>query len=281
MASSGFSLAKSIGLHGQWGFSATFDFVEAICKVRSNNIAAQSKIRLLLLHPGDIRHIMCTISRIHRHFPNPSTRPEIEIYILEHPIELLARDLLLLELLFDFEVPIRQRANIFLEIYGNLKVQRRTNNYIDQLGKRLEALLAKGSGVLENLVDFSMLNYRDRDELEKAVKAFDRSTVFDMDNYFDHRKRGLYEDRYDSRKAIFDWDYHSGLKKKASIIHVKQYKQWRDTGIAFEFGDQQYTEPNKTFMSYTEGFLKGGKDRGMKKEVCVRYCNPFIMVYVL
>lgn len=33
---------------------------------------------------------------------------------------------------------------------------------------------------------------------------------------------GLYGDRYDSRKAVSDWDYHHGIKSKASIIHIKQ-----------------------------------------------------------
>lgn len=266
MASSGLSLSKSIGMHGQWGFSATFDLLQAV-QNKEGTTTSPAKIRLLLVHPGDIRHIVCTISRVRRHFPDPSTRPEIEIYLLEHPTEVLARDMLLLELLLDFEVPIRQRANIFLEIFGNLKVQRRTSLYIDQLGKRLEQLLARGTGALESIIDFSALNYRDRDALEKAVKLFDRSVSYDMDNYYDHRKRGLYEERYDTRKPIYDWDYHSGIKKKASIIHIKQFKHWRDTGIGFEFGDQQYTEPNKTFVSFTEGFLKAGKDRGLKKEV--------------
>lgn len=77
----------------------------------------------------------------------------------------------------------------------------------------------------------------------------------------------LYEDRFDARKAMYDWDYHASIKSKASIIHLKTYKNWRHTGIAFEFGDQTYSEPNRTMMTYTEGFMKRGKEKGMKKEV--------------
>lgn len=50
-------------------------------------------------------------------------------------------------------------------------------------------------------------------------------------------------------------------------MHIKQYRQWRHNGIAFEFGDQTYSEPNRTMMTYTEGFVKKGKEKGLKKEV--------------
>ena len=46
---------------------------------------------------------------------------------------------------------------------------------------------------------------------------------------------------------------------------------WRHSGIAFEFGDQIYSEPNRTIMSYTEGVMKKGKDKGIKKEVHTFY----------
>jgi hypothetical protein len=53
----------------------------------------------------------------------------------------------------------------------------------------------------------------------------------------------------------------------ADIIHIKQFKEWRMTGLAFEFGDQLYIKSNRTMMAYAEGFVKTGQARGMKKEV--------------
>ena len=46
------------------------------------------------------------------------------------------------------------------------------------------------------------------------------------------------------------------LKKieNASVIHIQQFKEWRKSGIAFEFGDQKYSTPNRTMSSYTEVF---------------------------
>jgi dynein assembly factor 3 len=263
--SSGLSTSKSLGLHGHWGLSASFDFCEAFLKLCDDYTPTSEPIRFLLVNPADIRHILSTVSKRRRHFQ--SKMPEIHFYVLENPVEIVARELLLLELLLDFEVPIRQRATIFLEVYGNLKIQKRTSNYMEYLAKRLHRDVTVGRGYLQNMLQFDCLNHRDRDQLENAIKFYDKPSVFGMDSLFDHRKRGLYEDRYDARKAINDWDYHSGLKKKASIIHIKQYKHWRETGVAFEFGDQVYTEPNKSFMTYTEGFMRKGKDKGIKKEV--------------
>ena len=39
------------------------------------------------------------------------------------------------------------------------------------------------------------------------------------------------------------------------LFPIIQYKEWCNSGIAFEFGDQSYTEPNRSMMSYAEGTL--------------------------
>lgn len=260
---------KSIGRHGQWGFSVSMDMLAVLPSKDWDNFPEEQVIRVLLVNPGDIRHILCTMSRRLRHRKN-GKNIQVHFYIMEHPLEVLARDLLMLELITDFEVPIRQRATIFLEVYGNLKVQTRTNRYLEELSSRARRLLSsKNDGCLLNsILDFSALRYREKDLLETAFKSYDYNVKMEgMDGWFDHRKRGLYEERYDTRNSLFDWDYHSAIKSRASIIHIKQFKTWRDTGIAFEFGDQEYTETNRSMVSYAEGFLKQGKDKGLKKEV--------------
>ena len=270
------TIARSIGHHGHWGFSAGFDFLEALA---SDEIAidldqacgrndSMEPINILLMQPGDIRHILFTVARRRRH--GRKQLPPINFYLYENPIQLLTRDILFLEMLNDYEMPIRQRSNVFLEVFGNNKLQKRTNEYVDKLGKELRRFSASGKGRLDHVLDLSMLNYRERDEFEAALNAYSISTPFDMDSFYDHRQRGFYAERFDSRKALFDWDYQSAIREKASIVHIKQYKHWRQTGIAFEFGDQTYTEPNRTLMTYTEGFMKKGKEKGMKKEVITR-----------
>lgn len=90
----------------------------------------------------------------------------------------------------DFEVPIRQRANVFLEIYGNVRVQERTARYIEQLGQNLRSLVATGSSTL-GVVSLEHLKYRERDVLESVFKGFTRQDKdFDMTTLRDHRLRG-------------------------------------------------------------------------------------------
>lgn len=259
------NIVASVGHYGFWGLSSSVDLVEAYCHAKKlDKLSSSDPFRILLCEPGDIRHVLTLIARRRR---NGGISAPIEIYILENTIEVLAREILLLELLFDFEIPIRQRAVIFLEIFGNSKVQERTSRYMEVLGYDLRQYFAHGTGRLENILDLSLLRFRDRDRLEDCFKGYHHNTVFDIDSYRDHRLRGLYGDRYDSRTALADWDYQESLHFTASIIHIKLYKEWRMSGIAMEFGDQKYTEPNRSLISYAEGVLKGGKDRGMKKEV--------------
>jgi dynein assembly factor 3 len=184
------AVVQAIGHYGTHGFSASFDFLDAV--EHSSTPADNSEpLRILLVHPGDIRHMITTVSRRRRHNgPESQLRP-VHFYVLENPIEILARELLLLEVLNDYEVPIRQRANVFLEIFGNCKVQDRTSRYIEQLGHLLRKLVTNGTGKLEDIVDLSLLRYRERDELEAVFKRYSRAVPFDMINLRDHRMRGL------------------------------------------------------------------------------------------
>jgi dynein assembly factor 3 len=290
-------LTKSIGLHGQWGMSTVFDFLEVYEKLmkskphRSPETKVEevnespNRLNILLMNPGDLRHILCALAKKRRHSfrkEKEENFPEIHFYLLEQNCELMARHLVLLSVFLNFEIPIRQRANTFFEIYGNLKVQRRTKVLIDSLSKELLNLISSQNSqnafpsiasvssqlsLLRQLVNFDMFHYRDFDLLSSALKNYQTSFVYKIDEFFNTRQRGLYEDRYDSRQALYDWDYHQNYKKTATIIHIKTYKHWRETGIGYEFGDQVYNEPNPTFISYTEGIMKKGAKRGEKQEV--------------
>lgn len=265
----GDSSLASIGSHGLWGLSSSFDLLDLHSQDSSEPLS------VLLIAPGDIRHILSTVSRRSRH---GSLRP-IHFYLLEPVVEILCRDVLLLEISMDLNIPIRQRANIFLEVFGNLKVQERTSRYVELLGNRLRDLVVHQRGRLASILDFSLLRYREKDSMEESFKCYSRLNDFHADSLFDHRVRGHLTDRYDSKRALFDWDWHYSLAKTASIVHVQMYKDWREKGIAFEFGDQSYTEPNRSLMSYLEGVMKVGRDRGMKKEVKGYWgdivCSPY------
>ncbi|CAE7648766.1 Dnaaf3 [Symbiodinium microadriaticum] len=124
-----------------------------------------------------------------------------------------------------------------------------------------------GSSTLD-LLDLSHLRYRERDALEEVFKSYSRKFACDMTSLREHRMRGYYEERYDARRALGDWDYQYTLRETiASIIHITLYRDWREKGVAFEFGDQTYEEGNRTMMTYVEGAMKRGKNAGDHKEI--------------
>jgi dynein assembly factor 3 len=264
-------IIKAMGHYGFWGASSPFDFMNIVNQ--SSFETDTDPLNILLISPGDIRHILTTLSRRRR---QKRMRP-VNFYILESNCELLAREILLFEIILDFEIPIRQRANLFLEVFGNIKVQERTARYLEIAGNNLRSLVATGIGSL-GVVDISHLRYRDKDRLEDCFKSYSRLVPFDIGNYREHRMRGLYADRYDSRKALFDWDWqYSYHNCSGSIIHIKLYREWRESGIAFEFGDQTYTEANRTMLTYVEGQPKSGKDKGATKEVTTLFIHSYKM----
>jgi dynein assembly factor 3 len=183
-------IQASLGHYGFHGLSATFDLIQAIGEGSDGKVINNLEpLNVLLINPGDIRHILTTISRRRRHNKDEPLRG-INFYLLESPIEVLARNILLLELINDYEVPIRQRATVYLEIFGNCRVQDRTAKYIEQLGHQLRSFIADSTGRLEGLVDLSLLKYKEKDDLDFAFRNYSKGVEFDIDTLRDHRLRG-------------------------------------------------------------------------------------------
>ena len=115
------------------------------------------------------------------------------------------------------------------------------------------------------------------------VKSWGENVHFDVRELRDRRMRALHGQRYDHRTGLVDWDYNATIKPAASIIHGKLYRHWRETGVAFEFGDQTYTVPNRSMASYAEG-REGGRSqcapagvaRGAtpRQRACASSCQP-------
>lgn len=241
-----------LGTHQVYGYSQSFDLIEACKTTLGNDLSGHSDLNILLICPGDIRHVLKTIAQRRRHIHAVTGEvPKVNIYIMEKPVDIIARDLVLLELAFDWELPIRYRANTFLEVFGNSKIQTRTATYLEQLARQLRAFVTEshvGSNDkdcrIASLVDLSHLLYRERDVIESTFRSYVKDTslstatdIQDIDSYRDYRLRSYLGARYDNRKSMSDWDWHQTFKHGASIVHSKLYKDWRFTGIAFEVSD--------------------------------------------
>ncbi|KAG3116252.1 hypothetical protein PI124_g3807 [Phytophthora idaei] len=267
------ALMMSMGTVNMWGFSPAYDVCSGLSewsKSESSTGASVSTraddsgqkvstqpINVLLAGPGDVRHVLATIARRRRWEPAMKHRP-VHIYIFEKAIETLSRDLLLIQVALDAHLPLRQRCNLFLEIFGNSRVQERTSAYIEEQAKLLIDFVYNDRGSFAGLVDLSHLKMRTHDDLIDLFRSWFQNVKLDMDILRDHRLRHYYEVRYDYRDNLIDWDYTMKLKKieNASVIHIRQYRDWRNSGVAFEFGDQTYTAPNRTMAAYTEAKKK-------------------------
>ena len=65
-------------------------------------------------------------------------------------------------------------------------------------------------------------------------------------------------ERYDHRKNMVDWDYHTRLVQEgASVIHFRHFAQWRLTGIGFPVRESTYPEVNRTLVTRLHGYHKG------------------------
>jgi len=221
-------------------------------------------------------------------------------------MEALAKDMLLLNLFCDSSIPIRQRAIQFLEVFGNVLLQGKTEQWLEDSGFSLRSWICEDCGSFvskrfDDLVDISLLKFRERDELEQIFQSWCTKTNYDVQTLLDYRLRNFYSDRYDrlefivigllafvllltialySRTCVLDWDYQMKVKELASIIHVKQYRDWRLKGVAFEYGSTEYNRPNRTFMSYVDGVMKCGSQKGMNKPVLGYWCDILVGPYV-
>ena len=239
---------EGMGAHHYWGYTPAADLCAFVSKDRTESICA------LDLGACDAWTVLTTLSRMQR---KPGTTLELDVFT-EGPLETVARHLLIMQIAMDWEVPIRKRANVILEVFGNALVQKRTSEYIAEAGKKLVHFFASGEGPLCGLVSLDALKYRDCDNLEKIFKFWSSKVPFDVVKMRDERLRKHMGGRYDARKNIYDWDYTYGLKPVASIVHIKQYRHWRETGVAFEFGNQVYDVPNRSMASRADG-REGGK----------------------
>ncbi|XP_017918582.1 PREDICTED: dynein assembly factor 3, axonemal isoform X2 [Capra hircus] len=97
--------------------------------------------------------------------------------------------------------------------------------------------------------------FRERDALEAVFRFWAGGEkgpeAFPMSRLWDSRLRQYLGSRYDARHGVSDWDLHMKLHDRgARVIHTREFRRWRDTGVAFELRDSSaYHVPNRTLAS--------------------------------
>ncbi|EGF76589.1 hypothetical protein BATDEDRAFT_28431 [Batrachochytrium dendrobatidis JAM81] len=267
-------LMQGTGSVSLWGFSKALDFQDSngifteknttLLDIKSAIADETEPLDVLLIGASDPRHIIKTAGRAWKH----SSR-QIHFHVIEPQSSLLARHMLLLSILFDplDDIGIQvskaivlglvnllvERAELFLECYGNLLIRKKTATWINAYTLPLIRAMTDGAGVLGKLIDFSGLKFRERDDIEFVFKFWrDQAKQFDAKSLWDIRLRRYYAARYDCRENAIDWDYHMNIRqmdKTVSIIFKPEFLRWRLHGTAFEVRESTYECANRSMAT--------------------------------
>jgi dynein assembly factor 3 len=216
--------------------------------------AGDEPLNILVAGGADIRHILKTVSRRNQTVAGRKLR----FFVHERHHEVHARHMLLLQVINNTSMTIRERMEMFLSIFGNTLVREKDSMYVSEIAREfIEIVTDESSHPLTTLIDLTHLKFKDRDILQDVFAGWDQAVPFDIEALRDQRCRGYYRDRYDYRKNLMDWDYTTFIKQVAGIIHWYHYKEFCFSGVAFETRLASYNTPNRTLASYTEA--KGSK----------------------
>jgi len=247
---------KSFGNVTWWGLSPAFDVVPAI----ASDSTGDGPVNVLLVGAGDARHILTSIARSYRR-----PKRKVHFYILESNLEVVARQLMFLQLAVESpeSMSTREKAETFLELFGNSLLRPQTREYLTKAASSLVRLVTSDpeeAAAAFPLVDLTSLKFKERDFLE-AILKFWRETEpakFPIHQLWDGRNRQYLETRYDCRKNAFDWDYNMKLVDRgAKVINGREYAEWREKGLAFQGRDGCYEFPNRTLASGVLVHIKG------------------------
>jgi len=210
----------------------------------------EDAVNVLITGGADLRHVVKTLAR--RQSSTQGRR--LRFFLHESHHEVLARHLLFLQIVNNTALPVRERMEAFLSIYGNSLVRERDVTYVADIAPEFVELITDNSmHPLASVVNLSHLKFRDRDVLQDIFKGWGKDVPFDVEALREQRCRGYYRERFDYRKNLMDFDYQTYIKPKAGIINWFHYKEFCFTGVAFEARLASYNAPNRTLASYTEG----------------------------
>lgn len=235
-------MTSGMGSITLWGYSPTLDLCEFLPDGKANP-------NILVIGSSDARHILKSLSGLYKR----SISGKIQFYVLESHLEIIARQMLLMCLVAESSerMGLCEKVELFLEIFGNTLVRSKTRDYISEKATELMKIVSE-LDVPDKLcfLRLSHLKFKERDVLEAIFKFWRKDENFSITQMWENRIRQHLGTRFDARENIYDWDYSMKLcDRKADIIHKREYRKWREMGIAFESREGDFIYPNKTLAS--------------------------------
>ncbi|XP_070243279.1 dynein axonemal assembly factor 3 isoform X2 [Bos mutus] len=241
-----------------WGLSPAVDLQAESPPVDPDSQAETEhetpELNVLLLGSVDGRHLLRTLARAAL-WP----RRRFHFYVLENNLEAVARHILIFSLALEDpeKMGLQERSETFLEVWGNALLRPPVAAFVRAQACRLAHLVPEPDRLAEQLPWLSLgaLKFRERDALEAVFRFWAGGEkgpeAFPMSRLWDSRLRQYLGSRYDARHGVSDWDLHMKLHDRgARVIHTREFRRWRDTGVAFELRDSSaYHVPNRTLAS--------------------------------
>jgi dynein assembly factor 3, axonemal len=190
-----------------WGFSPA---INCFANVDNIDVEDDSKeINVLLSETGgDARHLLKSITDI-LPLKHNRTKP-INFYIHEKQKENLGRLILFLTLVCETGISMRERMEMYLDLFGNCLIRDKTSSYLEGITHELIQLVTeheKCTSMLKPIFDFSTLKFKERDELEDVLSGYLLAHKYDIESLRDQRMRAHFKERYDHRRNLVDWNY--------------------------------------------------------------------------
>ncbi|EGD81026.1 hypothetical protein PTSG_10969 [Salpingoeca rosetta] len=248
-------MSEGVGRVAWWGLSPAMDPVTTLLDAEVVQADGDEPINVLLVGASDCRHMLKMLAAAKRGDPPYNKGRQVNVYVVESRMEVVARHLLLLSIAMKptEELGLQERTHLFLELFGNSHVRPVTNEFLCQEATRLIRLVTDPDEMQQQMPWFRInhLKFRECDDLEAILKFWrtDDTEVFPIAAHWDERLRSFYKQRYDVRTNLYDWDYSMNISEKAPIINARQFARWRETGLAFELHDTTYEIPNRTLAS--------------------------------
>lgn len=282
-------------VHNFWGVSPALDLRDVVRRCRADQATAEEEARpdasdapfsTLLVGTNDPRHIVTTLARARRHVGPALGERSMTFHVYESSMVEAARHVLLLCVLMSDDLPPSERVERFLEIFMNATLRESTAELVETCAARLERVVgamfageADAPDIANDRVcrvfDFSLLKFKEKDELMECFRSWraeprgstgssSSAHRFDADALRDKRLRKYYDDRYDHRANVVDWDYNMRVDAAgAGVIHFKHFAQFRLTGVAYPVREATFPKTNPSLLGLAFGKTKEFKDRDL------------------
>ncbi|XP_015105112.2 dynein axonemal assembly factor 3 isoform X1 [Vicugna pacos] len=249
---------SGFGTVSWWGLSPAVDLQAESAPVdpdlQADTEHGTPDLNVLLLGSTDGRHLLQTLARAALW---PQRR--FQFYVLENNLEAVARHMLIFSLALEDpeKMGLQEKSETFLEMWGNALLRPPVAAFVRAQADRLAHLVPEPDRLAEQLpwLNLGALKFRERDALEAVFRFWAGGEkgpeAFPMSRLWDSRLRHYLGSRYDARRGVSDWDLHMKLHDRgARVIHTREFRRWRDTGVAFELRDSSaYHVPNRTLAS--------------------------------